>query len=152
MAKRKPYKKRAKVKLRKETIYTLFALGLLVVGILQFLSFSKQVDLLATVQQLLERNFGQLEYAFPFVFIFTALFAFRFRFFLSRPHVFIGYLLTFFSLTGLLKSGSVGKHEFQILSDILGNVGADLIYLAGLFVGLVEIGRASCRERVCQYV
>lgn len=140
--------RRRRVKLKKETIYTLFALGTFVVGVLMFLSFSKQGDALIALSSFLDRNFGQLQYAFPLVFIFFALLFFRFKFFLSRPHVAIGYGLAFFSIAGVLRSGSVGIHMFQILSDILGNVGADLIFIAGIFVGLVVFFDTSFDELV----
>lgn len=138
--------RRRKVKLRKETIYTLFALSIFVAGVLQFLSFSKQGDALIALSQFLDRNFGQMEYFFPLVFIFFAFLFFRFKFFLSRPHVAIGYALTYFSALGLLKSGAAGVHMYQILSEILGNVGADLIYIAGIFVGLVVFFDTSFDE------
>lgn len=146
MAKKRGGGRRKKVQLRKETIYTLFALGFVVVGILQLLSFSKQGDVLITVQQILEQNFSTMQYLFPFVFIFVGFLFFRFKFFLSRPHVTIGYILAFFSLVGLLKTGAVGRHMFQILSDILGNVGSDLVYIAGVFVGLVVFFDTSIDE------
>lgn len=138
--------RRRRVKLKKETIYTLFALGMFVVGILMYLSFSKQGDALIALNNFLDRNFGQLQYAFPLVFIFFAFLFFRFKFFLSRPHVAIGYALTFFSIDGVLRSGSVGSQSFRILSDILGGVGADLIFIAGIFVGLVVFFDTSFDE------
>lgn len=138
--------RRRRVKLKKETIYTLFALALFVIGILQFLSFAKQGEILIALSEFLDRNFGQMQYGFPLVFIFVAFFLFRFKFFLSRPHVAIGYVLTFFSTLGIFQSGTVGKHMFQILSDILGNVGADLIFIAGIFVGLVVFFDTSFDE------
>lgn len=138
--------RRRRVKLKKETIYTLFALGMFVVGVLQFLSFSKQGDALIALAQFLDHNFGQLQYIFPLVFIFLAFLFFRFKFFLSKPNVAIGYILAFFSIDGILKAGSVGAHMFQILSDILGAVGANLIFLAGIFVGLVVFFDTSFDE------
>ena len=138
--------RKVKLKLRKETIYSLFALGFLVIGVLEFLSFSRQGQVLVTLADLLQRNLGQMQYAFPFVFIFLGFLFFRFKMFLSKPHVAIGYILTFFSLTGILKSGSIGQHEYQILTDILGNIGADLIYLAGIFVGVVVFFDTSMDE------
>src|SRR5690349_20011175 len=102
--------RRRRVKLKKETIDTLFALAAFVAGLLQFLSFSKQGDALIALALFLDRNFGQMQYGFPLVFIFLAFLFFRFKFFLSKPHVAIGYGLTFFSTVGVLRSGSVGMH------------------------------------------
>ncbi len=138
--------RRRRVKLKKETIYTLFALCLFVVGILQFLSFSKQGQAMISLQDFLQTNFGQFQYFFPLVFIFVAFLFFRFKFFLSRPHVAIGYALIFFAALGIFQTGSAGRHMFQILSDILGRVGADLIFLAGIFVGLVVFFDTSLDE------
>ncbi len=140
--------RRRRVKLRKETIYTLFALGLFVVGILEFLAFTQQGEALIALSRFLNRNFGQMQYLFPLVFIFFSFLLFRFKFFLSRPHVAIGYALVFFATLGIFQSGSVGKHMYQILSDILGNVGADLIFIAGIFVGLVVFFDTSFDELV----
>ncbi|HEX7041996.1 MAG TPA: DNA translocase FtsK [Patescibacteria group bacterium] len=146
MAKKHGGGRRKKVKLRKETIYTLFALGFVVVGILMLLSFSRQGDVLIAVQELLQQNFSTMQYLFPFVFILIGFLFFKFKFFLSKPHVAIGYILAFFSMVGVLRTGAVGRHMFQILSDILGNVGADAVYIAGVFVGLVVFFDTSLDE------
>ena len=55
--------------------------------------------------------------------------------YLSRPNVAIGFMLFFVSLLGLTKSGTVGSGLFTILEEILTTAGADLVFIAGLFVG-----------------
>ncbi len=151
MAKKR--RRKLKMKLRKETIYTLFALGFIVVGLLQLLAFTKQGDVFITLNDILTRYLGSLRFLFPFVFIFFGFFFLQFKkFFLSRPHVAIGYLITFISLTGLLKTGIVGERLFQILSDILGNAGTSIVYIAGFFVGLVVFFDTSLDELMQGFV
>lgn len=144
MARRKKFK----VKLKNETIYTLFALGFLVAGILGFLSFTNQGDVFITLNDMLIRYFGGMRFVFPFVFIFFGLLFLRMKMFLSRPHVAIGYTIAFVSLVGLLQTGMVGARLFTILSTILGNAGTELVYIAGAFVGVVVFFDTSIDELV----
>lgn len=141
-------RKKLKLKLRKETIYTLFALGFLVAGLLCFLSFTKSGDVFITLNDLLIHYFGSMQYLFPFVFIFFGFFFLRLKMFLSRPHVAIGYTIAFTSLTGLLQMGNVGMRLFNILATILGGAGTELVYIAGLFVGVVVFFDTSIDELV----
>lgn len=139
-------RKKLKVKLRKETIYTLFALGFLVAGLLCFLSFTKSGDVFVTLNDVLVRYFGTMRFIFPFVFLFFGMFFLRLKMFLSRPHVAIGYAIAFASLTGLLQAGAVGMKLYGLLSTILGNAGTELVYIAGLFVGIVVFFDTSIDE------
>ena len=144
MARRKKFK----VKLKNDTIYTLFALGFLVAGILGFLSFTNQGDVFITLNDVLIRYFGGMRFIFPFVFIFFGFLFLRMKFFLSRPHVAIGYAIAFVSLVGLLQTGMVGVRLFNILATILGNAGTELVYIAGIFVGVVVFFDTSIDELV----
>lgn len=145
-------RKKIKVKLRKETIYTLFALGFLVAGLLCFLAFTKSGDVFITLDTILVNYFGGLRFIFPFVFIFFGMFFLRLKMFLSKPHVAIGYVIAFASLTGLIQAGSVGMKLFNLLSVILGNAGTELVYIAGLFVGIVVFFDTSIDELVHGFV
>src|SRR5579872_264676 len=127
-------RKKLKMKLRKETIYTIFALGFLVAGLLCFLSFTKSGDVFISVNDTLIKYFGSMRFLFPFVFLFFGMFFLRLKVFISKPHVAIGYTIAFASLTGLLQAGSVGMRLFNILATILGTAGTELVYIAGLFV------------------
>lgn len=141
-------RKKLKVKLRKETVYTLFALGFLVAGLLCFLSFTKSGDVFVTLNDVLTKYFGPMQYLFPFVFLFFGMFFLRLKMFLSKPHVAIGYAIAFTSLTGLLQAGSIGVRLFNILATILGNAGTELVYIAGVFVGIVVFFDTSIDELV----
>ncbi len=68
------------------------------------------------------------------------------KFYLSRLNVTIGYALVFLSIIALMKSGSVGQQLFQILSDLLTNKGADVVYIFGILVGCIVFFDTSIDE------
>ncbi|MCL5432758.1 MAG: DNA translocase FtsK [Patescibacteria group bacterium] len=138
MAKRRHYKKRHfKLKLKKETIYSIFAFGLILVGVLLFLSFSRSGENFVLVDDLLSEKFGFMSYLFPLVLILFGLFFLRLRIFLSKPNVSIGFAIFFVSLLSLGKSGEIGKSIFATLAEILTVAGADAVFIAGLAVGII---------------
>ncbi|HEV2339610.1 MAG TPA: DNA translocase FtsK [Patescibacteria group bacterium] len=145
-------RRRFKLKLKNDTVFTLFALLFFVAALLGFLSFTNSGEVFITLNTILIHYFGAMEYAFPFVFLFWGFFFLRFKFFLSRPHVAIGYFITFVALSGLLREGVIGVRLFQILSDILGVAGTSIVYIAGCFVGVVVFFDTSLDELLHGFV
>jgi DNA segregation ATPase FtsK/SpoIIIE, S-DNA-T family len=143
MPRRKHYHKRAKLKLKKGTVYSIFGFGFIVVGILLLLSFSKNGESFIFINGLLEKYFGSVAFFFPFVLIFFGFLFLKLRMFLSGLNVSIGFLLFFLSLDALIKGGTVGKEIFNVLSDILTDIGAQLVYFAGVLVGLIVFFNTS---------
>lgn len=149
MPKRKHYKRRKlKVKLKKETVYNIFAFGLVLFGLLLFLSFSRSQESFALLADMLDRYFGLLGYIFPLVLILFGFLFFRLKLFISRPNVAIGFLLSFLSLLSLSKSGMLGLSIFQTLQEIITPIGANLVFIAGLFIGIIVLFDTSVDEIV----
>ncbi len=144
--------RRKKLKLKKETVYSIFALGLIVAGILQGLAFTQQGDALIAVYSILKEKFGSLAIMAPIGTVLLGFLFLRLKFVISRPHVAIGYILTFISLLGLLKTGIFGQTLYQILSEILGTAGSDLVYIAGMFIGLVVFFDTSLDELFAGFI
>ena len=110
MPRRKHYRKnKFKLKLKKGTIYSIFAFGFIVVGIILLLSFTKNGNSFLMINNLLGRYFGSVAILFPFVLIFFGFLFLKLRLFLSGINVSIGFLLFFISLDALLKQGMAGK-------------------------------------------
>lgn len=145
---RRVYRQRLKLKLRKNTVYTIFAFFLILLGSMSLLSFSKNGELLTSVNFLLEEQFGVFAMIFPFVLILFGLTFLRLRIFLAAPHVSIGFLVFFLSLIGLLKGGVLGLYLFQVLADLVSGVGATLVYLAGILVGIIVFFDTSIDETI----
>ena len=153
MARRRQYRKhyrkqKFKLKLKKTTIYTIFSFGLIIAGAILLLAFSKSQPSFILVTTLLEKYFGSISILFPLTLILLGFFFLRLKFFLSRPNVSIGFLLLFLSLDALLKSGRVGEYLFKVLADVLTGLGANLVYFAGIFVGIIVFFDTSIDELI----
>src|SRR3989338_5312187 len=85
---------------------------------------------------------------FPFALILFGLTFLRLRIFLAAPHVSIGFLVFFLSLMGLSKAGVLGLYLFQVLADLVSGIGANLVYLAGILVGIIVFFDTSIDEAI----
>lgn len=145
-----PRKRRAnpfKLKLKKKTIYTIFAIGFFLAASMMLLSFSKRGSFAISLNFILGDKFGSFAFMFPFVFIFMGfLFLHIKRFYLSRLNVSLGYILFFTSLISLTRSGTVGQKIFSILGEILTPRGADIVFIGGLLVGIIVFFDTSIDE------
>lgn len=146
---RSSYRRRGfKLKLRSKTIYSLFSFGLLVSGALLFLSFSKNGSSFILIHGQLEKYFGWTGILFPVVLILFGFLFLNLKIFFSRPHVVIGYVLFFVSILGLSKSGETGVYVFQVLEEMLTNLGAMVVFLAGIFIGVIVFFDTSIDEMI----
>jgi len=147
MARRKHYKKhKFKLKLKKDTVYSIFAFGLILGGLLLLLSFSKSGESFTVINDLLNKYFGLFSLLFPIAIILLGFFFLKLKMFISRPNVAVGFLLFFISIAGLFKGGSFGSYIYQVLADILNGPGANLVYIAGLLIGLFVFFDTSADE------
>jgi len=149
-SKRGSYKKRGgKLKLKTNTVYTLFAIGFFLLTALLFMSYLRNGESSEKINLLLRDKFGGAAFLFPFVpFFFAFLFLHLKKFFLSKLNVAFGYLVFFISVVGVTRSGSVGSGMFRILQEILTTVGADLVFVAGIVIGLIVFFDTSVDEMV----
>jgi len=147
MARRKHYRKhKFKLKLKKDTVYSIFAFGLILGGLLLILSFTKSGESFIIVNDLLNRYFGLFSLLFPIALILLGFFFLKLKMFISRPNVAVGFLLFFVSIVGLFKGGSFGSYIYQVLADILNGAGANLVYIAGILIGLFVFFDTSADE------
>ncbi len=144
-------RKSFKLKLKKNTVYNLFAVGLFLTSGLLFLSFTRNGTSAIFINNLLQEKFGGIAIFVPFVPLFFAFFLLHLKIFFSRAHVAFGYLVFFVSLLGLTKSGTIGKEMFSILEEILTTIGADLVFISGLVVGNIVFFDTSVDE-IFQFV
>ncbi|HYM65271.1 MAG TPA: DNA translocase FtsK, partial [Candidatus Sulfotelmatobacter sp.] len=147
MAKRRHYsKQKFKVKLKKNTVYSIFAFLVILSGVLLGLSFTRSGNSFSSLNDYLIGYFGGLSILFPLLIIIFGFFFLRLKFFLSKPNVAIGFFIFFLSLLGLSNEGALGMHLNKILADLISGLGAFFVYLAGLFVGLVVFFDTSVDE------
>ena len=150
MAKRHHYRKRKfKLKLKKQTIYSIFSFGLIISGVIMLLTFFAQGQpTFITINNGLKTYFGPLAILSPFVLILFGFLFLGLKLFLSRLNVSIGFLLFFASLVAITKGGIVGIYLFGMLSDILTDLGASLVYIGGIIIGIIVFFDTSIDEIV----
>ncbi|PIP74279.1 MAG: DNA translocase FtsK [Candidatus Levybacteria bacterium CG_4_10_14_0_8_um_filter_35_23] len=142
MAKRRPYRTRKpklKLKLKKNTIYSLFSFGLILTGLILSLSFTRNGNSFIILNDTLISSFGFSAYIFPLGIILLGFLFLRLKIFLSKPNVALGFLLFFVSFAAVSRGGIIGGYLFQIIADVLMSTGAYLVYLFGMFVGLIVL-------------
>jgi len=151
MPRKRHYRKRKfgfKFKLRSNTVYSIFAFGLILIGFLSLLSFSQNGSTLISINDQLLRYFGFSSYLFPFALIFFGFFFLRLKFYLSRTNVAVGYFLLFISIDALTRGGVLGGYLFQVLADTLTTYGSYIVYFGGVVVGIVVLFDTSFDELV----
>ena len=139
-------KRKLKIKLKKETIYSIFSLGCMLGGALLLLSYTQQGAALIAIYTASHRRFGPLAFLAGFGIILFGFLLLQLKMILSRPHVTIGFFVAFISLLGLVKTGSVGFTLYSVLAEILGTAGSDIVYVAGFIIGLVVLFDTSLDE------
>lgn len=149
-SRRKSYKKRSgKLKLKKNTIYSLFAVGLFLLSGLLALSYLRNGTSFERINDIINNKFGGAAFLFPLVPFFFAFFLLHLkRFYLSKANAAFGYLVFFVSLVGILRSGTVGAGMFRIMEELLTTIGADLVFFAGMVIGLVVLFDTSVDDMV----
>src|SRR5581483_2688737 len=146
-------RRRSKFKLKTKTVYSLFAFGLFGSGAISLLSFTKSGSSFTYLNDILNKYFGWTGILFPFVLILLAfLFLQLKKFVLSRPNVVVGFLLTFICLMSISRSGSIGSGIFDTFSEFITPLGAGVVFLAGIFVGLVVLFDTSIDEIIGFFV
>jgi S-DNA-T family DNA segregation ATPase FtsK/SpoIIIE len=151
MPRKRHYRKRKfgfKFNLHSNTIYSIFAFGLILIGLLSLLSFSQNGSTLVLINEQLWKYFGFSSYLFPFVLIFFGFFFLRLKFYLSRTNVALGFALLFISIDAITKGGIIGNYLFSVLADTLTPYGTYIVYLGGVIVGIVVLFDTSFDEIV----
>lgn len=136
-------KRKFKLKLKKDTIYSIFAFSLIGLSIFLALTFTQSGPTLVAINELLRQYFGATSFILPLLLLILGFLFLRVNFFLSRSHVSLGFLILFLSLTSMLRGGALGEYFFVNLAAIATPLGAYIVYLVGFFVGLIVFFNTS---------
>lgn len=136
--KRKYHKRKGfKLKLRKDTVYTLSAVFLIFAGLALLLSYSNRGNLLITLNAYLTGYFGPIAFVVPINLMLLGLAMARIKAKFTKPTVVIGFLVLSLSLLGLIKSGAIGIKVSSSTEILLGPPLSILVYVLGTLVGLI---------------
>ncbi len=134
------------LEVRMETIHSIVAIILILLGVLVIVSFTGQGALLSSLNNFLITYLGLSVLLLPFIFVSAGLVMFRTKWSWSQPHVLLGSILVMFGAMGLLHTGEIGMKTYLNMSQLLSGVGASVLFGAILLSGALIISQLSIGE------
>lgn len=144
--KKRRKKSKYSIKIKPETVSSIAAIVMFMMGILVVVSFTGQGMFLAVVNQYLINKLGLGMLFLPFVFISSGLVMLRANQAWSKPSVLLGTILLMVGTIGVSKSGSIGMNTFTNIAQLLSPVGTYVVFGTILFTGLLIITQLSLSE------
>lgn len=141
-----------KLKLPRETVYTLSSTGLILFGAIIMISLSRQSAFLAAIYDYFSSLFGWGILLLPFLFFSAGLMLTRLKWRLTKPNVFVGSCLLLISSISLTRTGTVGREIWHSLSSLIYTAGALLVLFAGIFVSFVVMFETSLEDILLTFV
>ncbi|MBI4991280.1 DNA translocase FtsK [Candidatus Gottesmanbacteria bacterium] len=135
-------------RLKKDTVYTIFAILLIGSGSLVALSFFQNGTYLDVVRTNAVDKFGWGAYLLPLVLISLSSLFLKLRLSFARPNVSLGFLLSFICLLSITRAGLVGTQIWDNFSALVSGIGAFIILFGMLCIGLMVLFNTSIDEIV----
>ncbi len=136
-----------KIKLKSNTIYSIFALVMFLFFALSILSFNQNATALKSLNKLLKFYFGKGALLFPIVFLFAggALLQSK-RLKLVKSNWFWGYVFIFISLLTVLNTGYVGNFISRQASELLSRPGTIITFSTLILIGFLIMFQISLQD------
>src|SRR4030042_3598807 len=136
---RKKGRRRApfKLKLKKETLYSIASFLLISLGALIIISFSRQGSILSRVNGLITTQFGWTSLILPFIIMSGGLMLTQLKLKLTKPNVFLGSILFFISAMALTSAGRIGSEVWMNISALISKPGAVVLLFGSAFIGFM---------------
>lgn len=135
-----------KLKLKPETVYSIFGVSFMTLGVLVLVSFSGQGILLSRLNAGLMAALGLSLLFLPFLFIAAGLMFFRSKAEFTKPNVLLGGVITMLGVLGLFQTGYVGEKTFINASVLLSSYGALAVFAALVLIGFFLISQLTLQE------
>jgi S-DNA-T family DNA segregation ATPase FtsK/SpoIIIE len=142
--KRKRFTKRGfRLKLKRETVFSISQIVFFAIAGLILISFSRQGEVLLKFNEILLKYFSWSSIFLPFIFLAFAFLLSKVKFVLGQPNVIVGSLLFFISIMGLGRAGVVGVMVWDSIAALVTAVGAAIIFAGVGMVGLIVLFNTS---------
>ncbi len=142
--KRKRFTKRSfKLKLKKESVFSISQIIFFIFAGLILVSFSRQGMIFIKFNDFLLRYFSWSSIFLPFIFLSFAFLLSKVKFVLGQPNVIVGGLLFFISVMSLGKAGLVGLTFWDAIAALVMGVGAGIIFAGVGLIGLIILFNTS---------
>jgi len=132
-----------KIKLKKQTIFTIAATFLFAAAGLIVLSFTNRTALLIKIQELINQYLGWTGILVPLLIISWGFLFLGLKLSFTKANVLIGEGLTLFSLLSLTQAGVLGEKVWFYLENFLSGAGAFLVLFGSLVIGVTILFNTS---------
>jgi len=137
-----------KLKLKKEILHSIVSVFFATLSLITLLSFTRQGTLLSNVFLVMDRAFGWTMLVVPFLLLSISLMMMSLKWSLASPSLLLGGTLVFTGLLGLSQAGTLGKTIFSSIAIFVTGVGAGIVYLAVMLVGIMVLTNTPLEEFV----
>lgn len=141
-----------RIKLKKHTLFSIGQVLFFAGAALIIISFSRQGALLLKLNQLLLDVFSWTTLFIPFILIVSGLMLSRFKTFLNQPNVLVGGILFALSISSLTQAGLFGKEAWLGVSSLITSIGAGIVFLGGVVVGLLILFNTSLDQIMAFFI
>lgn len=132
-----------KLRLKKQTVYSLSSIILFGSAGITILSFTQQGTFLTKIYNLLVETFGWGALFLSIIFGLFGLLFLRIKLRIAKPNVAFGAALLWFSLLSLTRAGIVGREIFSNIEILITGAGAFLILFGLAVIGLTILANTS---------
>ena len=147
LRRRKRLNKRAfRLRLKKQTVFSIAQIFFLVLAGLIILSFLRQGLILSKTNDILITYFSWTVVFLPFIFLSFSFFVSKLKGPLSQPNVLVGILLFFISIASLTRAGVLGRNAWEAIAALITNMGAFIILLGTSLIGLIILFNTSFEQ------
>lgn len=142
------YRRRSlfKLKLKEQTVYTIFTILLLGIALLIFISYFQKGSELDIVRLILIEKFGWGGILLPVVIISFSFLFLRIKASFTKPNVPFGMLLSYICLLAITQSGYIGTQIWNNFATLVSGFGAFIILLGMFSIGLMVLFNTSLDE------
>lgn len=152
-ARRRHYRKRSpfKLKLKKQTVYTVGAIWLWLFAATITLSFFGEGALLSRLREELTLHVGWIMFGLPPFLVALSFLFFKIKSEVGKPNVPFGLGMVLLSFMGLTQAGILGASLWNMAAGYISTEGAVLVYLAMLVIGFMILFNASL-DRIVNFI
>lgn len=142
------YRRKMKIKFKKETVYTIIQVLFFIAATLIFLSLTKNGPLLLRINEEIRNIVGWGIFFLPFLLVLYSFLLSKIKSRFNRPNVTIGATIVWFSLISLSKEkgGVLGLEVFKNTSDLITPAGTYITLIGIFLIGLVIFLNTSLDE------
>lgn len=135
-----------KFKLKKQTVYTIFAVLLIALSTIAALSFTNKSTVLALFNKIIRDQFGWGGILLPLILASFSLLFLQLRVKFAKPNVSFGLLLSYICFLAITRNGTIGAKIWNNFSALISDVGAFIVLLGMFIVGIIVLFNTSIDE------